>query len=286
MVAVWVRRSMRATWPVTKSLHPVKSPSPALARRACSPSSTPARLALRSAPTRTVASMEASIAWPIASVMETCRVSRSIAKSNVSPAMSPEGSNQAASVNCPASHVYEPGSNRCWDLGGKRQSDGTLAPSEEVGEPAVRDDDVRERVRGQRDIRQRPLVRKPGKAQLKHADSLPAVGHRREQTDTISVGFHLKRLAGQRAAMRASHQVDALRRFTPLGPAGRRAVGIAESHERRPLKSATRKETSEVPSASVRRSARTSAAATGDAFSTAASSPGKSTRASGSLGTR
>jgi hypothetical protein len=52
-----------------------------------------------------VASMEALIAWPIASVMDACRVSRSIEKSNVSPAMSPEGSNQAASVNCPASHV-------------------------------------------------------------------------------------------------------------------------------------------------------------------------------------
>ena len=43
----------------------------------------------------------------------------------------------------------------------------------------------------------------------------------------------------------------------------------------RPLKSATRKETAEAPSASVRRSASTSAAATGDAFSTASSRPAK-----------
>jgi hypothetical protein len=48
----------------------------------------------------------------------------------------------------------------------------------------------------------------------------------------VSVGFYLKRLAGQRAAMRASHQGHALGRFAPLSSAGRRAGGVAESNER------------------------------------------------------
>src|SRR3954462_12265773 len=48
----------------------------------------------------------------------------------------------------------------------------------------------------------------------------------------VRVGFYLERLAGQRAAVRASHQGDALRRFAPLGSAGRRAVGVAQSNER------------------------------------------------------
>ena len=120
------------------------------------------------------------------------------------------------------------------DLGGERQADRALAPFEEVGEAAVRDDDVRERVRGQCDVRQRLLVGKLRKAQLQNADGLPAVGHRREQTDTVSIGLDLERLAGQRAAMRASHQGDALRRLAPLGSAGRRAAGVAQSNERLP----------------------------------------------------
>ena len=41
----------------------------------------------------------------LASVSDRCRVSRSSEKSNVSPALSPAGSSQPASVNCPASQV-------------------------------------------------------------------------------------------------------------------------------------------------------------------------------------
>ena len=118
------------------------------------------------------------------------------------------------------------------DLRGERQPDRALAPFEEVGEPAVGDDDVRERVCGERDVRQRPLVRSSRKAQLEHADGLAAVGHRREQTDAVGVVLHLERLAGERAALRASVQGHALRRLAPLGTAGRGAVGMAEPDER------------------------------------------------------
>src|SRR3954447_21313498 len=117
-----------------------------------------------------VASTEALIAWPIASVIETCRVSRSIAKSNVSPAMSPDGSGQAATVNCPPSHVEEPGEQPVLDLGRERQADRALAPLEEVGEPPVGDDHVRECVRGQCDVRQRLLIGELRNAQLEHAE--------------------------------------------------------------------------------------------------------------------
>jgi hypothetical protein len=41
----------------------------------------------------------------MASVRDSCTVSRSSEKSNVSPALVPAGSSQPASVNWPASHV-------------------------------------------------------------------------------------------------------------------------------------------------------------------------------------
>ena len=50
----------------------------------------------------------------MASVIDKCNASRSSEKSNVSPPISPAGCNQAASVNCPASHVKAPGNSRCW----------------------------------------------------------------------------------------------------------------------------------------------------------------------------
>ena len=50
----------------------------------------------------------------MASVSDTCNVSRSREKSKVSPPISPAGCSQAARVNCPASQVKEPGNSRCW----------------------------------------------------------------------------------------------------------------------------------------------------------------------------
>ena len=73
----------------------------------------PRRRALRRPPTSTVANRAASIVWPIASVIDTCSASRSSEKSKVSPPTSPAGCSQAR-VNCPASHVKEPGNSRCW----------------------------------------------------------------------------------------------------------------------------------------------------------------------------
>src|SRR3954451_12035181 len=134
----------------------------------------------------------------MASVIERCSVSRSIAKSNVSPATSPAGSSHAASVNCPASHVNASGSRRCW----------TSAASNSG------------------------------------TDRWP----------------HSKRSVNRRPCVRAS---------TSLAPWPSRISA-------RPLRSATNNDTPDAPNVSARRSPRTSAAATGGAFSTAKSSSARS----------
>ena len=48
------------------------------------------------------------------------------------------------------------------DLGRQRERDRALAPGEEVGEATVGDDDVRQRVRGERDVGDGLLVGDPG----------------------------------------------------------------------------------------------------------------------------
>ena len=74
--AVSARRSIRASCPVTKPRSRRYSTSAGLAAAAWSASPTPARRALRSPPTSTVARSGVD-SWPMASVIERCRVSRS-----------------------------------------------------------------------------------------------------------------------------------------------------------------------------------------------------------------
>ena len=161
-------------------------------------------------------------------------MSRSIAKSKLSPAISPAGSSQAASVNCPPSHVKAPGQQAVLDLGGERQPDGALPPLEQVGEPPVGDDDVRQRVRGERDVGERLLVRGLGEAQLQHADRLAAVGHRCVHARAVGAGLDLDRLIAQRAPVRAALQDHALGGLAPLPPRRGTRAGVAEPDERAP----------------------------------------------------
>ncbi len=102
------------------------------------------------------------------------------------------------------------------DLGGERERDRALAPFEEVGEPAVGDDDVGESVRGERDVGQRRLICGLRKAELEHADGLATIGHRSEQAGTVGAALDLDRLTGKRAAMRAFVQRHALGGLPPL----------------------------------------------------------------------
>src|ERR1051325_318434 len=67
------------------------------------------------------------------------------------------------------------------DLRRQRQRNRALAPLEQVGVAAVRNDDVSQEVPGQRDVGHRLLSREVIQAQLQNADSLTAARHRREQ---------------------------------------------------------------------------------------------------------
>ena len=96
-----VARSIRTSKPVTNWPSSACSASASFASHACSASSTPRRRALRRPPTSTVANSAASMVWPIASVIDTCSVSRSSEKSNVSPPISPAGCSQAGERELP-----------------------------------------------------------------------------------------------------------------------------------------------------------------------------------------
>ena len=191
----------------------------------------PARVA--QAPDMSVASRAASTSWPMASVIEKCSMSRSSAKSKVSPPTLPAGSSQPASVNWPASQVYDARQQAVLDLGGERQGNRALAPLEEVGEPAVGDDDVRQGVRGERDLGQHLFVRRLAEQELEHADGFPAVGHRREHAGAVRAVFDARPPA-RRARARAScpDQRHPLGGLVTLRARGCAAAGVAEPDER------------------------------------------------------
>jgi hypothetical protein len=120
------------------------------------------------------------------------------------------------------------------DLGGERQRDRAFAPLEQVGEPPIGDDHVRQRVRGERDVGHRPLVRWSREHELDQTDRLAAVGDRREQARVVVAAFDDDDLLGQRAAVGGVHQRDALGGLAALGSRGRSGAGVAEPDERSP----------------------------------------------------
>ena len=93
-----------------------------------------------------VASIAASTSWPMASVIEKCSVSRSSAKSKVSPPTLPAGSSQPGECELARLAGVRARQQAVLDLGGERQGHRALAPLEEVGEAAVGDHDVRQGV--------------------------------------------------------------------------------------------------------------------------------------------
>ena len=211
-----------------------------------------------------------------------------MAKSKVSPPTSPAGSSQPASVNCPASHVYDGGQQAMLDLGGQRERNRALAPLEEVGEPAVGDDDVGEGVRGERDIGHGLFVRRLGEAEFEHADGFSAVGHRREQAGAVRAVFDA-RPSGWRAHGRAGFPSNGTRSagFAALSARGGRAAGVAEPDERLAAEvcdekgNLARAERAPRGARRARRRRRT-----GGASSTAASSAPRSSLADGRCGMR
>ena len=102
------------------------------------------------------------------------------------------------------------------DLRRERERDGPLAPREQVGEAAVGDDHVRERVRGERDVRDRLLVDGSGERDVEHTDRLPAVAHGREHPIAGLGRLDLDRLGGERATVRSTRSTGRSRRSRDL----------------------------------------------------------------------
>ena len=162
-----------------------------------------------------VASRAALTSWPMASVIETCSVSRSSAKSKVSPPTSPAGSSQPASVNWPASHVYALGSRRCWISAASERGTERCPHSKTSVNRRLAMTTYAKRVGGGRDLVQHVLVRRVVEDQFEHADGFAAVGHRREHAGPVHAVFDLDRLRGECAAVRASRQGHALGGLVP-----------------------------------------------------------------------
>ena len=159
MVAVCVRRSMRATWPVTKPPLPGESCEPGIGEAGLLAELDPGppRVAERAdehgrehrGVDRVAHRVGHRQMQGVAFDREVERVSADVAG----------GLQPGRERELPGLARVGAGQQPMLDLGGERQADRALAPLEEVGEAAVGDDDVRERVRGQRDVRERLLVR-------------------------------------------------------------------------------------------------------------------------------
>jgi hypothetical protein len=77
------------------------------------------------------------------------------------------------------------------DLRGQCEVRRALTPFEQIGVPAVRDDDVGEGVRGRRDIGHDLLVRDLRQGQLEQPDGLATIGHRHGQQRTVDGRAHV-----------------------------------------------------------------------------------------------
>ena len=164
------------------------------------------------------------------------------------------------------------------DLGGERQPHRALAPFEQVRVPAVGDDDVRQRVRGQRDLLH--VCSSGGAGRATPARRwLPRGWSPARTAGPPRVGLRLRPFGRPSRGPAGSREGHALRGFATRVrvPAPRSAM--PQPDQRPAAEVRDQKETSEAPSASVRRSARMFAAAPGDEIQTAASSPIKSNRA-------
>ena len=170
----------------------------------------------------------------MASVIERCSVSRSIEKSNVSPPTFPGRLQPRRERELPRLARVGPRQQSMLDLGRQRQAHRALPPREQVREAPVRDDDVRERVRGERDVGEGVLVRSVGEAKLDQADRLPAVGHGRVQANSAAVAarFHHDRPERRARDHAVSPQRHVLGGLTTLRTRGQFAPGVLEPDQR------------------------------------------------------
>ncbi len=102
------------------------------------------------------------------------------------------------------------------DLGARADRAGALPPLVEVGEAAVGDDDVRQRVRGLLDLLQ-DVVGGLGQEQLQDAEGVAAVGDRSEDpVPVLAVGDPHRLLGAQDLVVDAAGQRDLVGTDTPL----------------------------------------------------------------------
>lgn len=124
--------------------------------------------------------------------------------------MSSAGTRPAARVNWVASQQEAEGSSWCWISAARLVSVVQPAQVVEVGETAVRDDDVGQCVRRVANLPEHGVV---GGLQghLQDADAVTTVGDRRDDTpSTLAVRFHMLALAAQDAVVDAALQSDRL----------------------------------------------------------------------------
>ena len=161
------------------------------------------------------------------------------------------------------------------DLSGQRQWDRALPPLKQIRETAVGNNDICERVRGQRNVSEALLVWLVSQQEFQHTDGFPAVGHWSEHPPTAALFVNADCLGSEHLTMRTRVQGHRLSDLCARN--ARRGAAVWLSRIRAsPLKSAMRNATSDAANVSASSSATTSAAATGGAFSTAASRPPKS----------
>ena len=194
---------------------------------------------------------------------------RSSAKSKVSPPTLPAGSSQPASVNCPASQVYAPGSRRCW-----------ISAASESG--------TERWPHSKRSVNRRLAMMTYARACAANATSASTCSSGASSSSSSSTPMASPRLVtgantrvpsalvlrarpiGWPARARASSPPTApARRSRHLGARGRAAAGVAEPDER--VAAEVRDEERDLAGSSslARRSPRTSAAENGGASSTA-----------------
>ena len=273
---------MRPTCPVTKPPSGAWSARPSLARRACSASPTPARRALRRPPIM-MRGEHGGVDLVAHGVghreVQQAPLQREVegVAADVAGGFQPPRERELAGLARVRARQQA-----VLDLGGQRQGNRALAPFEQVGEPAVGDDDVRQRVRRERDLGRAPARPAPRRGAAR-GRRWPPRGWSPARTRGSRPRRARARPSARRARARAGCPISGTRSAVS-SPCARVAALLPAWPSRMsawPLKSAMRNETSRASSSLASRSPRTSAAENGGASSTAASSVERSSRTRG-----
>jgi len=118
------------------------------------------------------------------------------------------------------------------DLRRERERNGPLAPLEQVGVPAVRNDHVGELVGGELHVLEGDRLRLEGEKELEHADRLPAAGHRRDDARVVALRQDDRSLCSERLAIGRPVQRNAPRGLLAPRSGLVRRRGVAQAVQR------------------------------------------------------